>query len=437
MKRLGAAVVVLLTATSAPLAAQSADPAVGCYEIEVGEWDREREPSLVRTQTPPRVFRLYEQVGGYPERERMLVRPLVGQGSMARAMWDRIDGDSIRVGWWQALDGVSLRLELTEDGARGTARALTDHDGAPVPIAPVTGRRIDCEGTELPAVVPELSDEAMRDSAQAVIRRFERRFAPQAAWRDRAEARLQPASGTARGDSIFMEIREDFGRRVRNVTRTFADSAFQAMIYPTGGWGQRLRAAEGREQQQAPENALASEVIRFLAEHGIRSLRAEGDMYFLPSDEALLAWFGAYLTPSMRDFLAFSAEEQRRPPAADAGLAIPSDEIGRRLAAAERYIADHPEAVPRDLMRQRYDWYLSAYLGGLPNTPAFDWRDGRFEPLLRESLERYVAEHAGTSSAAVIGRYLTMLQASGFREDAAVKQFLAELWQAVDRHYRR
>jgi hypothetical protein len=351
--------------------AQTADPAVGCYEIEVGEWDQEREPSLVRTQTPPRVFRLYDQVGtATPETGRQLVRPLVEGSGMPRATWRRIDSDSIQVDWWQMLHGVSLRLETEGDKTRGIARALTDHEGAPVPAAPVTGHRIDCEGTGLPEVVPEFSDEMWRDSAQAVIRRIERRFAPQATWRDRAESRLQPAAGTVRGDSIFMEVREDFGRRMRVVTRSFADSAFQAMIHPAGAWGQRFRLAEGREhQQRAPENALASEVIRFLAEHGIRSLRAEGQMVFLPSDETLLDWFGSYLTASMREFLAFSAEEQRRPPADDAALMVPPDEMRRRLAAAERYLADHADALAHDLMRQRYDWYLFAYLAGLRTHP--------------------------------------------------------------------
>jgi hypothetical protein len=287
--------------------------------------------------------------------------------------------------------------------------------------------------------VPTLEDRAgatqARDTLHVITQRLERKLAPLTTWREAAEAALRPDSGTVRADTTLLQLRSSFQEQVRRIAGTFNDSAFQALIWPDGAWSRQLRRAHQRTSgPDSLDTAMADSVISFLARSGIQSARAEGDTYFVAREAALLEWFGRFVTEPTREFLSLWAMEQRAPTAADGGIQISPDELAGRLAATDRFLVGYPDAVAHDLAMSRFRWYLSLYLAGLPNTPAFDWRSGVLVPELHQSYERYISDHAATPSGKLVSEYLALLEVNGFRRQGPVEQFLIALQVAAGHH---
>lgn len=243
-----------------------------------------------------------------------------------------------------------------------------------------------------------------------------------------ARALLRQDSGTLAADSAFLRFRRELRDRIREVVKEFNEGDFQADVWPAGAAAMMRWREEQRPERQATseEEARADSLLEVLEAHGLWADRAEGDTYFSGNEAFLLERLGPYLTPGMREFLDMQAEEQRRPTAEDAALMIPPDELARRIRRSEQFRSDHRESLVWDVVDSRYQWYLNHYLGGLPNSPAFQWGTGDLDPELRKSFERYVAEHGITPSGRLVAHYLTMLEASNFQRSAAIDSLLAQ-----------
>lgn len=88
------AVVFLVLLLPLRLEAQRAtppDPVLGCYRMEVGEWIPRDDPEREHPVPPPEEFRLLAKIGTKPfERDRALVRPLLGAQDGGGASWERV-----------------------------------------------------------------------------------------------------------------------------------------------------------------------------------------------------------------------------------------------------------------------------------------------------------------------------------------------------------
>lgn len=126
------------------------DPLVGCYRIEIAQWEPPLlHPGNAKYQTPPRDFRLHAETGeGVFEQGRTIVRPLIPHGRTPSAYWHRTGSDSVRVIWTNGHAGVQLDLNGSTDVLRGTATALIDVFGPPVPEAEVVVRRTSCASSQ-------------------------------------------------------------------------------------------------------------------------------------------------------------------------------------------------------------------------------------------------------------------------------------------------
>jgi hypothetical protein len=132
--------------------ATSADPLVGCYQLEVGEWTPKDHPDREHPVEPPEAFSLLAETGANPfERGRPRVRPLLGAQHEGGASWERVGPDSLRIAWSTGFWGAELEMQIDRESLRGTATSWTDviyvnADGKPLPNlrADAVARRVNC-----------------------------------------------------------------------------------------------------------------------------------------------------------------------------------------------------------------------------------------------------------------------------------------------------
>lgn len=284
-----------------------------------------------------------------------------------------------------------------------------------------------------------LAPEALPDSLRRLLADIEPKLAPVRGWRLAAESALRADSATPRADSIFLQLREGLRYTVHDATRPFAEPDFQAMIWPDGAVADyRRRMQKLPERRPNPlETALADSVRSYLAEQGIWTSEGEGTAYFVPSETAVLSWFGRYVTPQIHAFLRFEAEQQAVPIADDASLMVSLDDLAQRLVTVGDLMNQFPNSPARPLVTVTYHQYLAAYLGGLPNTHAFHWRTRAMNPDFRRSHEQFLRQHASTAAGRVLAEYVTLLQRSGYRRTPEIDEFLRARWDAVSAAQRK
>jgi hypothetical protein len=153
ISRLRALFLSLMLADGATIASAQS-PAVAdapsCFQLKLGEWSAPFPSQAPAYHTPPDVVRLdtvraswSPQPGDYfrlqPNIEAIAARPRVTQ-----PVWSRVSPDSVRLLWHSGFAGVRLDVVVEGDSLAGTATALHDIRGLPVPHSTVSGWRVAC-----------------------------------------------------------------------------------------------------------------------------------------------------------------------------------------------------------------------------------------------------------------------------------------------------
>jgi hypothetical protein len=147
----------------------------------------------------------------------------------------------------------------------------------------------------------------------------------------------------------------------------------------------------------------------------------------------LLSWLGRFLTGQLQAFLRFAANQQIAPFADDAALMITPDELAQRLLDAEQLLVEFSDSPAQQELLFRYRQYLATYLGGLPNTPAFDWNSGVLRPHFRKSHAEFLDAHGSTGAGRIVAEYTRLLERSGFARTPEVDRYLQTQWESVRR----
>lgn len=140
------ALLTLLTAEASGQEGSGPGALVGCYAVDLGEWDPALSEGNRVYQTPPDTVHLSDKVGGDAgsplERGKMLVRPVIAHGRTPSAFWLHEGSGSVRIIWSNGHAGVRLNLASTGDGVLvGEAEAFTDVLGRTLPRAGVSLRK--------------------------------------------------------------------------------------------------------------------------------------------------------------------------------------------------------------------------------------------------------------------------------------------------------
>lgn len=134
------------------------------------------------------------------------------------------------------------------------------------------------------------------------------------------------------------------------------------------------------------------------------------------------------LPADYQQYLQLRADEDTVLYSADAGLMISFHDIGLRVVNWEKFLQDHPKSIFTANAREQYKYYLTDYLFGQDNTPAFDTHSD-LSTLLPENKAEYIAYaglHSSTRSGAVVKLFLDTLG-----KVSSMDQFQDIIWDAI------
>jgi hypothetical protein len=152
---------------------------------------------------------------------------------------------------------------------------------------------------------------------------------------------------------------------------------------------------------------------------------SEGFWFFNP-DAAWLAEAARQIACPVSDLLIFLRGERPTVVAADAGLRVGWVDLGQRIVRWDRFARTHPDLPETSAdVTPELNRYLSWYLCGLDNSPAYH-RDTRIlDSALRASYKRFVAENRDSSLWPFVDGLVAVLTREKFRRTPAVEQYLS------------
>lgn len=119
----------------------------GCFKVEVGQWDKQRSPSLQRQFTLPDTIKILKTRGEKRfEKGQLLLRPF--RPNVTRqdwAYWSPQRKDSVRLVWTTGFVVTEVRAQIRGDSLVGMAEGSNDVGGAPRPKAPFRATRTECD----------------------------------------------------------------------------------------------------------------------------------------------------------------------------------------------------------------------------------------------------------------------------------------------------
>ena len=118
---------------------------------------------------------------------------------------------------------------------------------------------------------------------------------------------------------------------------------------------------------------------------GMTAIKAKHDFY--------LNIFKNYVTPDYRDFISINSEEDKYLYAADAGLSISLQDLGKRVLSWENFIVKHHGSKLMPQAKETYEYYQWDYLFGLDNTPTMERTTAEIYPENRTEFKQFIKEN--------------------------------------------
>lgn len=183
--------------------------------------------------------------------------------------------------------------------------------------------------------------------------------------------------------------------------------------------------------KDAADEKLKNKLIE-TRDSGFKLIPLEGAYYPIINYEKYKI-YQPYVDPDLKAYIDIAASESEQQYLNDAALTIPWPELARRTIRAEEFISKYPASVKSEDVRQQYDLYVSNYLYGANNTPAFDYQTQLLNKAPRQSYYETSKNEDG-KLAEVIRQYIPILEKNQFKRAPEVEQFLKNAEQSLHTH---
>lgn len=163
---------------------------------------------------------------------------------------------------------------------------------------------------------------------------------------------------------------------------------------------------------------------------GMKMIFVEGSAMLIVEPGLVLDKLNAMLSTEMRRYLGQMKVEDEKIWADDGGLTIPVQAVADRAIFWEKFATDLPNFVLVENAKDKVKTYTGTLMGGLDNTPAFDFSEKRkLQPEYKKVYEWLMEKHPNTKTGKVIREYYMLLKETGFSSNDKARNYLERFWQ--------
>lgn len=177
-------------------------------------------------------------------------------------------------------------------------------------------------------------------------------------------------------------------------------------------------------------NIKEEDVKKFLESaynEGYKLITAEG-MYDFELDYVKLeSKFSPYVSEKTAAYLGIMATESKDHFAADGAIKISLDELANRVINTENFLQKFGDSQYAKEIKQQYNWYLTAYLIGLNNTPAFSYEDNKLKDEVLTNFKSTMIKYKDSKLSTTLKDYVDLVTKNEFLKTREVLDFVTKV----------
>ncbi|MDO4190844.1 MAG: hypothetical protein Q4D14_04035 [Bacteroidales bacterium] len=160
--------------------------------------------------------------------------------------------------------------------------------------------------------------------------------------------------------------------------------------------------------------------------YGIKLNIYEGEVMaeIMPDYEAEV--FQRYLSKCEQELQKILQKEAENPCVIDEEIVVDYNIIARRLLSCDVLIDKYENDNLLPVIDGERKFYLSLFMYGTDNTPAFNWETNTLRPTIKSVLEKYISKHPHAHSTTDISEFLHILKKSNYKRSIETDFFISK-----------
>lgn len=172
------------------------------------------------------------------------------------------------------------------------------------------------------------------------------------------------------------------------------------------------------------KDADIKELLQKAYENGFKLHTSEG-MYDLELDyNSINKKFAPYISEDIAAYLSIMSKQSEKHFAEDAALTVGLDELAGRVVETEDFINKYSTNTYIDKVKELDKYYLTAYLLGLNNTPAFSYDDNKLKQEFLDSYTDSMNKYKDSKLAEILKNYTDLLSKNGNKRTSEILDFV-------------
>lgn len=168
-----------------------------------------------------------------------------------------------------------------------------------------------------------------------------------------------------------------------------------------------------------------------LTQNGFR--QAEANRSKMPViDYSIYRKWEGMLSGWFRDYIAIIQAETDSPAVTGGKLAIPKEELEKRLISTSWYIEQYPNSVRVNQIISLYDTYLYSYLYGYDNEPIINFSTGQISMEYYDRYLEFVKKNPEVKVSGIIAGYADIIEKGSFMLNAELEKYLEEVFSSLE-----
>jgi hypothetical protein len=224
-------------------------------------------------------------------------------------------------------------------------------------------------------------------------------------------------------DEIFLEYFGFYATVVRTYSRKISDedSPAEADLYEI----------TEKKESDPPLSESMRIFSKVLARNGMMIEQTEGIAFIDQAPDFVFLNLVDYLTEPVKEYMRIRTAESRKRFSEDAGLSISFSEVAGRVLNWEKFQAKYPDYFKMSVVDGHIELYTRTLLGGMSNTPSFDfsWEGtvGKLRDGPRVAYEYIIKNYPSTNIGQTVRAYYDVIKQSDYENSDEVKSFLKEI----------